>query len=228
MFRFAVALLLALTAFAAAAHAQPTPRAAEPPLAGFRTGSADVGSAVRIHYRIGGRGDPVVLLHGFSQTGHAWRPVAQELARTHTVIVPDLRGIGGSSKPASGYDKVTLARDIYALIRQLGARRVSLVGHDIGLMVAYAYAAQWPAEVERLVLMDAPLPGVGNWNAIWTNPRYWHFHFHGEVPLRLVTGRERVWLERFWTGSAANPHAVSEADRRLYAACLKVVRRARR
>lgn len=218
MSRFFIAILLLLTA-PASVLAQGSPTIpVEPRLAGFRTGTAEVAPGVRIHYRVGGRGEPVVLLHGFAQTGHAWRPVARELARTHTVIVPDLRGIGGSSKPASGYDKVTLARDIHALTGRLGHRRVSLVGHDIGLMVAYAYAAQWPDEVERLVLMDAPLPGVGDWNAIWTNPRRWHFHFHGEVPLKLVTGRERVWLDRFWTGFSANPAAISESDRRLYTA----------
>ena len=140
------------------------------------------------------------------------------LAANHTVIVPDLRGAGGSSKPESGYDKKNMAVDIHDLVTSLGFKRASVVGHDIGLMVAYAYAAQFPQETERLVLMDAFLPGVGDWKNVWLMRDLWHFHFHGEVPLALVKGRERTYFEHFWNDFAADPkHSVSEADRRIYA-----------
>ena len=178
---------------------------------------ADV-HGVRLHYLIVGEGDPVVLLHGYAQTSHMWRPLMTELARTHTVIAPDLRGIGQSSIPADGYTKAVMAQDIYALVHSLGSPRIRLVGHDIGLMVAYAYAAQYPSEVDRIVLMDAFLPGVGNWRDVWLLRDLWHFHFYGETPLALVTGRERIYFEHFWNDFAADPkHSVPEADRRIYA-----------
>ena len=140
------------------------------------------------------------------------------LAKNHTVIVPDLRGAGGSSKPESGYDKKNMAVDIHDLVTSLGFKRASIVGHDIGLMVAYAYAAQFPQETERLVLMDAFLPGIGDWKNVWLMRDLWHFHFHGEVPLALVKGRERTYFEHFWNDFAADPkHSVSETDRRIYA-----------
>jgi pimeloyl-ACP methyl ester carboxylesterase len=173
---------------------------------------------VDIHYWISGKGDPVILLHGYAQTSHMWRPVIPELAKTHTVIAPDLRGFGESSKPAGGYDKKTMAQDVHALARSLGFARASVAGHDIGLMVAYAYAAQYPGEVDRVVLMDAFLPGVGDWKQVWLLRDLWHFHFYGKVPLALVAGRERVYLEHFWQDFAADPaHSVSEADRQFYA-----------
>jgi pimeloyl-ACP methyl ester carboxylesterase len=120
-------------------------------------------NGVKLHYRISGSGTAVVLLHGYTQTGHMWHPLVPSLAPRHTVIVPDLRGVGGSSKPDTGYDKKTLAQDIRALVASLGFDRATVVGHDIGLMVAYAYAAQFPEATERVVLMDAFLPGIGNW-----------------------------------------------------------------
>jgi len=184
---------------------------------GFAKRFAEV-NGVRLHYLIGGKGSPVVLLHGYAQTGHMWRPLMQPLAKSHTVIVPDLRGAGGSAKPESGYDKKNMAVDIHELTASLGFERVSIVGHDIGLMVAYAYAAQFPQATERMILMDAFLPGIGNWKDVWLMRDLWHFHFYGKVPLALVKGRERTYFEHFWNDFAADPkHSVSEADRRIYA-----------
>lgn len=185
---------------------------------GFSDRFADV-NGVRLHYRIGGTGSPVVLLHGYAQTGHMWSPIMPKLAQRHTVIVPDLRGAGGSSKPEGGYEKKNMAVDIRALTDSLGFSRVAIVGHDIGLMVAYAYAAQFPQGVERIILMDAFLPGIGNWQNVWLLRDLWHFHFYGEVPLALVAGRERIYFEHFWNDFAADKtHSVSEADRQIYAA----------
>lgn len=185
--------------------------------AGFSERFAEV-NGVRLHYLIGGKGSPVVLLHGYAQTGHMWRPLLPQLAQRHTVIVPDLRGAGGSARPVSGYDKKNMAVDIHELTSALGFERVSIVGHDIGLMVAYAYAAQFPQATERVVLMDAFLPGIGNWKDVWLMRDLWHFHFYGDVPLALVKGRERTYFEHFWNDFAADPkHSVSEADRRIYA-----------
>jgi pimeloyl-ACP methyl ester carboxylesterase len=175
-------------------------------------------NGVRLRYQIGGQGSAVVLLHGYAETSHMWRPIMPSLAERHTVVVPDLRGAGGSAKPASGYDKKTMAVDIHELTRTLGFDRVRIVGHDIGLMVAYAYAAQFPEVTERVVLMDAFLPGIGNWKSVWLLRDLWHFHFYGDVPLALVQGRERAYLEHFWNDFAADrKHSVPEADRRLYA-----------
>ncbi len=163
-------------------------------------------NGVRLHYLIAGKGDPVILLHGYAENSHMWRPLMAQLAKNHTVIAPDLRGFGQSSKPLTGYDKKTLAQDINALAESLGYHREIVVGHDIGLMVAYAYAAQYPNEVNRIVLMDAFLPGVGD------------CHFYGETPLKLVAGRERIYFEHFWNDFAADPkHSVPEADRQFYA-----------
>ena len=186
-------------------------------LAGFAERSANV-NGVRLHYAIGGKGSAVVLLHGYAQTGHMWRPIMPELAKRHTVIVPDLRGAGGSSKPESGYDKKTMAADIRALLSSLGIDKATVVGHDIGLMVAYAYAAQFPQATERVVLMDAFLPGIGDWKTVWLLRDLWHFHFYGKTALALVKGRERTYFEHFWNDFAADPRrSVSEADRRFYA-----------
>src|SRR5258708_28266392 len=175
-------------------------------------------NGVRLHYLIAGNGEPVLLLHGYAQTSHMWRPLIAELAKTHTVIAPDLRGFGGSAKPESGYDKKTMAQDAHALVQSLGFGNVAVVGHDIGLMVAYAYAAQYPEEVDRIVLMEAFLPGVGDWNNVFLLRDLWHFHFFGKTPLALVTGRERIYLEHFWNDFAADAtRSVPEADRRFYA-----------
>jgi pimeloyl-ACP methyl ester carboxylesterase len=176
-------------------------------------------NGVRLHYLIAGKGEPIILLHGYAQNSRMWRPLIPELAKTHTVIAPDLRGFGESSKPESGYDKATMAQDIHALSASLGYRRIRIAGHDIGLMVAYACAAQHPDTVDRIALMDAFLPGVGDWTKVWLLRDLWHFHFYGKTPLALVEGRERIYFEHFWNDFAANPtHSVSEADRQFYAA----------
>lgn len=196
---------------------------AAPEIPGFKNAYAQV-NGVRIHYWIGGSGAPVVLLHGYAETGYMWRPLMAVLAPTHTVIVPDLRGAGGSSRPETdatggGYDKKTMAVDIHELVSSLGYSRARVVGHDIGLMVAYAYAAQFPQATERLVLMDAFLPGIGDWRSVWLMRDLWHFHFYGKTPLELVRGRERIYLEHFWNDFAADPaRSVPESDRRFYAA----------
>jgi len=175
-------------------------------------------NGLKLHYLAAGEGDPVILLHGYAETSHMWLPLIAQLASNHTVIAPDLRGAGQSSKPAVGYTKKEMAQDIYALARELGYERIQIVGHDIGLMVAYAYAAQYPNEVRRIALMDAFLPGVGNWRDVWLMRDLWHFHFYGKTPLALVHGRERIYFEHFWNDFAANPkHSVSERDRRFYA-----------
>jgi pimeloyl-ACP methyl ester carboxylesterase len=178
---------------------------------------ADV-NGVKLHYLIAGTGDPIVLLHGFAETSHMWLPLIAKLSDKHTVIAPDLRGFGQSSAPADGYTKAAMAQDIHELMKSLGYDHIRLVGHDIGLMVAYAYAAQYPGEVDRLVLMEAFLPGVGDWNNVFLLRDLWHFHFYGETPLALVTGRERIYLEHFWNDFAADrTKSVSESDRIFYA-----------
>lgn len=178
---------------------------------------ADV-NGVRLHYLTAGRGDAVVLLHGYAETSHMWLPLIAKLADKHTVIAPDLRGFGESSAPPDGYTKAAMARDIHALVKGLNYDRIRLVGHDIGLMVAYAYAAQYPSEVDRLVLMEAFLPGVGDWNSVFLLRDLWHFHFYGKTPLALVTGRERIYLDHFWNDFAADPNkSLSESDRQFYA-----------
>jgi pimeloyl-ACP methyl ester carboxylesterase len=170
-----------------------------------------------IHVRIGGKGPAVVMLHGFGDTGDMWAPVAALLVRDHTVIVPDLRGMGLSSHPETGYDKKTEARDIAQVLDKLKIDKLALVTHDIGNMVGYAFAAQFPGRVTRWVVIDAPLPGIGPWNEIIRNPALWHFNFRGPDVERLVKGRERIYLDRFWDELSANPKAIDEATRRHYA-----------
>jgi len=173
---------------------------------------------IRMHFLAAGQGSPVVLLHGYAEDSRMWLPLMTELAKTHTVIAPDLRGFGQSSAPTDGYTKTVMAQDVHALLQSIGYKRASVVGHDIGLMVAYAYAAQYRDEVDRIALMDAFLPGVGDWKNVWLMRDLWHFHFYGEVPLALVKGRERTYFEHFWNDFAADrTHSVSEHDRRLYA-----------
>src|SRR3954471_10537820 len=209
--------VLTLIAFFLLAWSPARPGDGEPIPIGFRKSDVEV-NGTRIHYIIGGKGSAVVLLHGYAETSHMWNPLIPLLAKNHTVIAPDLRGVGDSSKPDSGYDKKNMAVDVHDLVRALGFNRTSIVGHDIGLMVAYAYAAQFPQETERVVLMDAFLPGVGDWKSVWLMRDLWHFHFYGDVPLALVKGRERIYLEHFWNDFAAEPkHSVTENDRRLYA-----------
>ena len=172
-----------------------------------------------IFVRSGGAGPVVVLLHGYAETSDSWAPLAAELAKSYTVVVPDLRGAGGSAKPASGYDKKNMAVDIHDLTASLGLDRVRIVGHDIGLMVAYAYAAQFPAETEKLVVMDAFLPGVAEWESVYNSPNLWHFRFSGKSPEALVAGRERTYYDYYWNEFAADrTRSIPEADRKAYVA----------
>ena len=174
---------------------------------------------VQLHYLTAGQGPAVVLLHGYTQTSRMWRPIIPVLAEKFTVIAPDLPGIGDSAIPADGLDMKTSAVRIHALTRSLGIQRAEVVGHDIGLMVAYAYAAQFPAEVEKLVVMDAFLPGVDGWEVVYNNPAIWHFRFNGPTPEALVQGRERIYFEHFWNNFAADKtRSIPEADRKAYAA----------
>ena len=182
----------------------------------FKTRQIQVDGA-SIYVRSGGQGPAVVLLHGFGDTGDMWIPLATELARDHTVVVPDLRGLGLSSKPAGGYDKKTQAADVAGVADALGIGRFDIVAHDIGNMVAFAVTARFPDRVNRVVLIDAPIPGVGPWEEILKTPLLWHFHFGGPDMERLVKGRERIYLDRFWNDFAASPSGVPEATRVHYA-----------
>jgi pimeloyl-ACP methyl ester carboxylesterase len=172
---------------------------------------------VSLHYLTAGQGPVVVLIHGYAETSRMWRPLIVKLAERFTVIAPDLPGIGDSAIPADGLDMKTAAIRIHALARSLGAQNAEVVGHDIGLMVAYAYAAQFPAETTKLVVMDAFLPGVAGWEAVYNNPAIWHFRFNGPTPEALVQGRERIYFEHFWNDFAADKtHSIPEADRVAY------------
>src|SRR5438309_7021099 len=211
MLRFLLGTLGAVAlALPAAAQVHPFP-------ASFRTQNIQTDGA-KLHVRVGGQGPAVVLLHGFGDTGDMWAPLAADLARDHTVVVPDLRGMGLSSRPAGGYDKRTQAADIRSVLTALGLDRAAVVGHDIGTMVAYAYAARYPDKTEKLVVMDAPVPGIPPWNQIVRLPALWHFNFGGPDAERLVAGRERIYLDRFWNEFAGDPSKIDEATRRHYAA----------
>lgn len=204
--------LFALCVFTLALHA------AEPALpAQFKTSTVQTADGASIHVRSGGSGPAVVLIHGFGDTGDMWGPLATRLARRHTVIVPDLRGMGLSSKPPGGYDKKSQAADIRAVVDSPGQDRSAVVGHDIGTMVAYAYAARFPTKVTRLAVMDAPVPGVEPWDRLVRDPRLWHVDFGGKDAERLVAGRERIYLDRFRNQFAADPARVDEATRAHYA-----------
>ena len=174
-------------------------------------------NGTKIHYLAAGSGPGLILLHGYTQTSHMWRPIIPKLAEKFTVVAPDLPGIGDSAIPRDGLDMKTSAMRIHALAKSLGLSKASVVGHDIGLMVAYAYAAQYPADTEKLVLMDAFLPGVDGWESVYNNPDIWHFRFYGPTPEALVRGRERTYYDHFWNDFAADPsHSVPEADRKIY------------
>ncbi|NNG22494.1 alpha/beta fold hydrolase [Telluria aromaticivorans] len=210
MFKFIASAAIALAlAMPASAEVQPFPSS-------FRAQQVQSEGAT-LHVMVGGKGPAVVLLHGFGDTGAMWSPLAAELAARHTVVVPDLRGMGLSSHPEGGYDKWTQAGDVRAVLSRLGIDRAAVVGHDIGTMVAFAYAARYPEKTERLVVMDAPVPGIGPWDEIVRNPLLWHFSFGGPDAERLVAGRERIYLDRFWNEFAGNPAKVDEATRVYYA-----------
>jgi pimeloyl-ACP methyl ester carboxylesterase len=174
---------------------------------------------VKLRYMTAGHGTPLILLHGYAETSLMWRPIIPALAKRFTVIAPDLPGIGDSDIPADGLDMKSAAIRIHDLAKSLGVQKAEVVGHDIGLMVAYAYAAQFPAEVTKLVLMDAFLPGVAGWEAVYNNPSIWHFRFNGPTPEALVQGRERTYFEYFWNDLAADKNrSLPEADRKAYIA----------
>jgi pimeloyl-ACP methyl ester carboxylesterase len=176
-------------------------------------------SGVKLHYMTAGHGPTVILLHGYAETSRMWRPIMPLLAERFTVIAPDLPGIGDSAIPVDGLDMKTAAIRIHALARSLGVDKARVVGHDIGLMVAYAYAALFPAETEKLVVMDAFLPGVAGWEGVYNNPDLWHFRFHGPTPATLVQGRERTYYDYYWNDFAADKtRSIPEADRKAYAA----------
>jgi pimeloyl-ACP methyl ester carboxylesterase len=211
MFKTLAALVVAIvTAAPALAQVKPFP-------AGFRQQFVETDGAT-IHVRVGGSGPAVVLLHGYGETGDMWAPLATDLAKDHTVIVPDLRGLGLSSKPAGGFDKKTQAGDLAGVMTTLGVGQADVVAHDIGNMVAFQFAAQHPERVRRLVLIDAPVPGVGPWDEVLKNPLLWHFRFGGPDMERLVAGRERIYLDRFWNEFSATPARFGEAARSHYAA----------
>lgn len=174
---------------------------------------------LEFHYLTAGHGPSVILLHGYAETSRMWRPLIPLLAEHFTVIAPDLPGIGDSAIPRNGLDIKSAALRIHDLARALGIEKARVVGHDIGLMVAYAYAAQFPSETEKLVLMDAFLPGVEGWEAIYNNPAIWHFRFNGPTPELLVKGRERTYFEHYWNDFAADKtHSIPEAERQAYTA----------
>ena len=209
-----------LLAFVAAATLMlTTPALAQvPPYpAAFKTQTISTNGA-EIHVRVGGHGPAVILLHGYGETGDMWAPLAARLARDHTVVVPDLRGMGLSSHPAGGYDKKSQGGDVAGVLDALKVEKVEVVGHDIGNMVAFAFAEEHPDRVTKLVLMDAPVPGVGPWEEILKNPLLWHFRFGGPDMERLVKGRERIYLDRFWNEFSADPKNFDEASRQHYAA----------
>lgn len=185
--------------------------------ASFRTQEVEA-QGVKIHVRVAGTGPAVVLLHGYGETGDMWVPLATDLARNRTVVVPDLRGMGLSSKPAGGFDKKTQAGDVVAVLDALAIKQADLVTHDIGNMVGFAVAAWYPERVRRFALIDAPIPGVGPWEEILKHPLLWHFRFGGPDMERLVAGRERIYLDRFWNEFSATPARFSEAARQHYAA----------
>src|ERR1700731_3478609 len=184
--------------------------------AGFASKDANV-EGLKLHYTMGGHGPAVVLLHGFAETSRMWTPILPVLGEKFTVIAADLPGIGDSSIPANGINMKDAAISIHSLVRSLGIEKARVVGHDIGLMVAYAYAAQFPSEIEKLAVMDAFLPGVPGWEPIYNDPHVWHFRFNGEYPEKLVQGRERTYFEYFWNVFAADKNqSIPEADRKAY------------
>jgi pimeloyl-ACP methyl ester carboxylesterase len=207
-------LPLALAAFLVTA---PASAAVQPFPSGFRMREIAT-NGTTYHVRVGGTGPAVVMLHGFGDTGDMWAPIAAKLAKDHTVIVPDLRGMGLSAHPDTGYTKKNQAVDVAGVLDHLKIEKADLVTHDIGNMVGYALAAQFPNRITRWVVIDAPLPGIGDWDNIIRSPLLWHFNFRGPDAERLVAGRERIYLDRFWNELSANPKAIDEATRRHYAA----------
>jgi pimeloyl-ACP methyl ester carboxylesterase len=204
---------LALFLFAAATSAAPP---STPSAIASKMTTVD---GLQFHYLSAGHGPAVILLHGYTQTSRMWRPIIPQFAEKFTVIAPDLPGIGDSGIPSNGLDMKSAATRVHALAKSLGIEKARVVGHDIGLMVAYAYAAQFPSEVEKLVVMDAFLPGVTGWEDVYNNPGIWHFRFNGPTPEALVRGRERTYFEHYWNDFAADKnHSIPEGDRVAYTA----------
>jgi len=213
--RWGRSLGVLLVAFVCGSRAEQA-RAAAAPAIDSRTAVVD---GLKLHYLTAGHGPAVILLHGYAETSRMWRPLIPLLAERFTVIAPDLPGIGESAIPADGLDMKTSAIRIHALAKSLGVGKARVVGHDIGLMVAYAYAAQFPAETEKLALLDAFLPGVSGWEAVYDDPKIWHFRFNGPTPEALVKGREKIYFEYFWNDLAADKtQSVPAEDREAYIA----------
>ncbi len=211
MLRLATLALGAILFALPAAAVEPFPKS-------FRTEEVKTNGTV-LHVRIGGSGPAVVFLHGFGDSGDMWAPIAAKLVKTHTVVVPDLRGMGLSAHPDTGYAKKNQAVDIAGVMDHLKIAKADLVTHDIGNMVGYALAAQYPARITKWVVIDAPLPGIGPiWQAQLVNPKTWHFNFYGPDEERLVAGRERIFLDRFYNELSAHPERIDEATRAHYAA----------
>jgi pimeloyl-ACP methyl ester carboxylesterase len=210
MFRAVLAAIIAATLASPAFAVEPFP-------AGFKTQDIKT-NGTTLHVRVGGSGPAVVMLHGFADTGDMWAPVAAKLMTNHTVIVPDLRGMGLSAHPDTGYTKMNQARDIAGMMDALRVQKADLVTHDIGNMVGYALAAQFPARITKWAVIDAPIPGIGNWDKILLSPLLWHFNFRGPDMERLVAGRERIYLDRFYNELSADPKKIDEATRAHYAA----------
>jgi pimeloyl-ACP methyl ester carboxylesterase len=219
MVMFNASASLAATLFALAA----LPAASSANVSAFAPGFSEktvIVAGRAVHYRIGGAGPTVLLIHGYADTGDMWAPLAPALAKDHQVVVPDLPGLGESrpQSPSANYEMAAVARSLHSLMTTLHVHRAAVVGHDIGLMVAYAYAAQFPTEVTKLALMDAPIPGVGPWQQVLLMPGIWHFHFNGKYAEQLTAGRERIYLNRIWDDFAYHPERITEAARTRYAA----------
>jgi len=210
MLRYSINLLVAFLIVTPAFAVEPFP-------SGFHTLEINT-NGTTLHVRIGGQGAAVVMLHGFGDTGDMWAPAAAALVKNHTVVVPDLRGMGLSTHPEQGYTKKNQAVDIAAVMDALKISSADLVTHDIGNMVGYALAAQYPTRITKWVVIDAPLPGIGNWEEIKQSPLLWHFNFRGPDEERLVAGRERIYLDRFYNELSADPRKIDEATRQHYAA----------
>jgi pimeloyl-ACP methyl ester carboxylesterase len=211
MLRTAAAAAVGLALFALPAVAEIVPFAPA-----FHTQEVTT-NGTTIHVRVGGKGPAVTLLHGYGETGDMWGALANDLVKDHTVVVPDLRGMGLSSKPAGGFDKKNQGKDISGVLDVLHVSKTELVTHDIGNMVGFAFAAENRDRVTKFVLIDAPLPGVGPWEELLKNPLLWHFRFGGPDMERLVAGRERIYLDRFWNEFSATPARFTESDRQHYA-----------
>lgn len=208
-------IVLAVALFAAALTLAQNPPSLP---SSFRSATIHSPEGADIFVRSGGSGPVVVLIHGYAENSDSWAPLAADLMKDHTVVVPDLRGIGRSSKPEGGYDKKTQAKDMRAVVTALGYDRTSVVAHDIGNMVAYAYASLYPDKVERLVVMDAPIPGIEPWNDLLLNPALWHFNFRGPEAEKLVAGRERIYFDRIWNDFTGDRSKPDEATRNFFAA----------